>query len=92
MNIVKLDSPIQHGDEELTELCFRAMTTEDINRCGYPLKLYEDGGSLPQPQVISALISRLAKVPPSVVNKISPKDYNKCLAAVLGFLGDAEAG
>jgi hypothetical protein len=68
------------------------MNTEDLNRCGYPLKLFEDGASVPQTQVISSLISRLAKVPPSVVNKLSPKDYNKCLGAVLGFLGEAEAG
>lgn len=80
-----LSRPIVHGSEEITELEFREPTTKDVNTLGMPFKLNADLISEPIPAVTAKYISRLASIPPSVVEKIDVMDYMKLLYLVMGF-------
>ena len=89
--VVTLSTPVEHAGDELLEISLREVTAGDLSKCGYPMLLGEGNMVVPIPANISALISRCGRVPPSVVAKLTAKDFNKCMAAVLGFLEDAEA-
>ena len=88
---VPLSKPIQHGDDEITEIALREMTGADITKCGYPVQILDNGSSKPDGASISALIARLGGLPPSVVGKLCARDYNACMGVVMGFLGEGEA-
>ena len=88
---VTLSKPIEHAGDEIVEISLREMTTADITKCGYPIQILDGGASLPNAPAISALIARLGGLPPSVVGKLSARDFNACMGVVLGFLGDGEA-
>lgn len=92
MSTIVLSKPVPHGDEEIAELSLRELTTADLVKCGYPVQILDSGATVPNTPAIAGLIARLAGVPPSVVNKLSAKDFNLCMGVVMGFLGEAEAG
>lgn len=89
---VSLSKPIEHAGDEIVEISLREMTAADITKCGYPLQILEGGASKPDGASIAALIARLGSLPPSVVGKLSARDYNACMGVVMGFLGEGEAG
>lgn len=88
---VPLSKPIEHAGDEITEIALRAMTAADISKCGYPVQILAGGSTKPDGESIAALIARLGGLPPSVVGKLSARDYNACMGVVMGFLGDGEA-
>lgn len=89
---VKLANPIEHGSELVEVVSFRKMTAADLNKCGYPVMITDADMYIPIPMHISALIARCGSLPPSVVAKFSAKDFNACMAVLMGFLGEEEAG
>lgn len=80
-----LSVPVQHGSEELTELTLREPTPKDVNALGLPYKLHADLTSEPVPAVCAKYISRLAGIPPSVVEKVALSDYTMLLYMVVAF-------
>lgn len=94
---IQLSKPILvHGDE-VTELELREPTGEDVIALGYPyLIIIGDGDDVQamelRPKVIARYVARLAGIPPSSLNKVSPADFSGMTGAVMGFFGvEAEA-
>jgi hypothetical protein len=91
MSTVKLSTPIMAHGAEITELELREPLTKDIIELGLPtLLIVGDNGvtgvDIRQP-VCAKYISRLAGIPLSSVEKLSPKDFSLASAEVLGFFG-----
>lgn len=86
-----LSKPITVHGEEVTELELREPTGEDVIALGFPyLIVLGDGDEQAiemRPKVISRYASRLAGIPPSSLNKISPADFSVVTGAVIGFFG-----
>lgn len=87
----KLSKPVMHGDNEIAELELREMTGKDIIELGFPyLIIAEGGGELKiQVSVIMKYVSRLAAVPPSVIEKLSPSDITGLTGVVMLFFGQS---
>ncbi len=83
---VSLVKPVDNGAEKISQLEFKEPTGKLISAIGYPLS-FVDCGMQPSAKIISAYISRLAGVPPTVVEKLSAEDYSECLGVILGFFG-----
>ena len=85
METFTLSKPIQHGNSESTELTLREPTARDVNDLGLPFRLDASLISEPVPAVCAKYISRLAGIPPSVVEKIALSDYTMLLYRVVAF-------
>jgi len=78
-----LTSPIIQGSEEIKELSFRDATAKDLR--GMPME--------PKQGDFLDLGGILCAQSPSVMNKLSVKDYMKVLEIVAGFIsGGQETG
>lgn len=93
---IKLDSPVMHGDKELTSLTLRKLRTGDIVKTGYPYSTgLGDNDEITvniKPKTIAKYIVLLGNVPPSVVDKLDFADFNKCQAEIMTFFGKSAAG
>lgn len=87
--VFELPEPIVHGSETITELVFKPLTTKLINELGMPFR-FEAGVPMPVPAVCLRYASRLCGVPPSVIEKIPPKDYLQLCYMIVGFFGDSD--
>lgn len=85
METFTLSQPIQHGSEQIFELTLREPAAKDVNDLGLPFKLDASLLSEPVPAVCAKYISRLAGIPPSVVEKIALSDYTMLLYRVVAF-------
>lgn len=90
--VFELPAPITHGSETITELVFKPLTPKLINELGMPFR-FEAGSMVPMPipAVCLRYASRLCGVPPSVIEKIPPKDYLQLCYMIVGFFGDSDA-
>lgn len=94
---VTLSTPIQAHGEEVTELDLREPTAEDVIALGYPYLIIISGDDDSQameirPKIIARYIAKLAGIPPSAINKVTPGDFSRLTGAVMGFFGvEAEA-
>lgn len=89
---VKLDlkRPITIAGETISALEFAEPTGKDLRECGMPYSISTDGKAsvIFDTGAVSKLVSRLAKVPPSTVDRLAPVDYMACEAIIMGFFGD----
>jgi hypothetical protein len=83
---VKLIKPIENGEDQITELEFKEPNGKMISSIGYPL-VFIGSDAQPLAKIVSIYISRLAGVPPHVVDKLCAADYSACMGVVLGFFG-----
>ena len=93
---VTLSTPIQAHGEEVTELDLREPTGEDVIALGYPYLIIigdDDGQAMEiRPKIIARYVAKLAGIPPSAINKVTPADFSRLTGAVMGFFGvEAEA-
>lgn len=94
---IALSHPIQAHGEEVTELELREPTGEDVIALGYPYLIIIGGDDDSQameirPKVIARYVAKLAGIPPSAINKVTPADFSRLTGAVMGFFGvEAEA-
>ncbi|AOY00099.1 phage tail assembly protein [Jeongeupia sp. USM3] len=87
MNItVKLSAPVRAHGEEVNELVLRAPTGKDIREVGLPYAI-GDGRVLFESAVIAQFAVRLAGVPMSAIDALSPADWQSVMTAVVGFFG-----
>ena len=85
-----LNKPITIGDAEVSELDLREMTGKDMIEIGFPYLIItsDDAPQIKiQAGVIVKYISKLAAIPPSAVEKISPLDISGLTGVVMGFFG-----
>jgi hypothetical protein len=78
--IMKLRKPVIANGEEVNELKFREPTPADVESCGDPVT-WDLFNGLEQPvpiynvKAMSAMMSRLAAVPPSTIKALHIKDW-----------------
>jgi hypothetical protein len=86
-----LNEPIQAHGKEITELELRKPNGGDIRACGFPFAFTpnEDGGVtiVPQSAAISAMLARIANLPPSSVGQLSAPDWFAASMELLSFFG-----
>lgn len=85
METFTLSQPVMHGNTEITELTFREPTAKDVIQLGLPFTLNAELLSEPVPAVCAKYVSRLAGIPPSVVEKLPLIDYTQMLYLVVSF-------
>jgi hypothetical protein len=90
---VTLTEPIQAHGKEVGALEFRKPNGNDVRLCGYPFTITpnDDGSTTIKPDAgaISAMIARLAGIPPSSVGQLNFLDWNNCMGEVFSFFGQA---
>lgn len=88
MSTVQLSKPITAHGEETAELSFREPSVKDIRQIGLPQRLLPDGDSVAvevRADVVAQYIARLAAIPMSSVDQLAIRDFNACMAVVMGF-------
>lgn len=85
MKELELKKPIIAHGETLSVLEFDEPTGKDVRELGYPYQMNQDESVRLLAHVVSKYIVRLAKVPQSSVDQMSPADLNAAAWLVAGF-------
>jgi tail assembly chaperone E/41/14-like protein len=84
-----LRKPIQANGEEVSELVFREPNGGDIERAGNPVIVDVFSGDTIKltfdEKKMTAMMSRLAAVPPSSIRQLHPKDWNSIAWQLVHF-------
>lgn len=90
---MNLATPVDNGEEEITEITLREPLGEDIQKVGFPFLIIPGDGDEStidlRPKVIAKYISLLGGIPPSVVGKLSAADFTDLMGEVMGFFGES---
>lgn len=86
-----LKAPIEHAGETITELDVKEPTTKLAKQLGLPYAMGPDGSPRPNAAVCAAYLSKLAGLPPSLIETLGLADFNALCWAVVGFFGGAES-
>jgi len=84
-NTLTLSKAITAHNETLTVLEFREPTGKDVRQLGYPYQLNQDDSIKLLAGVTAKYIERLASIPMSSVDEMSPSDLNVASHLVAGF-------
>lgn len=88
---IQLTRAIQAHDEELTQLTLKELTTSLVRLLGIPYRFDETGTPYPVAELTAKYISKLAGIPLSSVDQLSPVDFNNLSLVIIGFfLSSAE--
>jgi hypothetical protein len=87
--LLRLEQPVEAHGETLRTLTLRPLRPEDVTRVGYPLKFDGHGGVEIVADRMSAMMARLADVPPSTVAQLAMADWQVALGVIIGFFGKA---
>ncbi|ENG2552692.1 TPA: phage tail assembly protein [Citrobacter farmeri] len=85
MQELELNHPITAHGESLSVLEFNEPTGKDVRELGYPYQMNQDESIKLQAHIIAKYIVRLANVPLSAVDQMSPGDLNAAGWLVAGF-------
>ena len=87
---LSLKKPVEIAGETISELSFDDLTVRMIREIGMPFTLDTTGKSQLSidPDTVAKYVHKLAKVPPSTVDKLSPADFLACQAVIMGFFGE----
>lgn len=88
MTVFELSVPITHGQESLTELTINEPTAKQIREIGIPFRISASAGSQDfdfNADRMCRYISKLAAIPPSVVDQICASDFMRIAAVICGF-------
>lgn len=85
MQELELNHPITAHGETLSVLEFNEPTGKDVRELGYPYQMNQDESIKLQAHIIAKYIVRLANVPLSAVDQMSPGDLNAAGWLVAGF-------
>ena len=82
----KLETPIEAHGEKITEIEFREPTAGDIVDCGDPIDIdFSTGGMRFNPAEMTEMMALLAKVPPSTIRAMTPRDWKACAMLLTTF-------
>lgn len=84
-NTLMLSKAITAHNETLTVLEFREPTGKDVRELGYPYQVSNDESIKLSASITAKYISRLANIPMSSVDEMSPSDMGLAGALVIGF-------
>lgn len=94
MTVIKLTTPITHGEKTLTVLTIAAPTAKQIREVGMPFRVSADVGSRDfemNTERLCRYISKLAAIPPSVVDQLSAADFMKISGVIGDFFAESPA-
>jgi hypothetical protein len=81
-------SVVANGDEVMS-LSFREPTAGDIEVCGNPVNIDVFAGETPKvtfdAKAMTAMLARLALVPPSTIRNMHPRDWNTAAWNIASF-------
>ena len=85
MKELQLTKPINAHGEAIHVLEFSEPTGKDVRELGYPYQMNQDESIKLQAHIIAKYIVRLAEVPLSTVDQMTPGDLNTAGWLVAGF-------
>ncbi|MBM6634621.1 phage tail assembly protein [Leclercia adecarboxylata] len=85
MQEMLLNQPVNAHGETISVLEFKEPTGKDVRELGYPYQMNQDESIKLQAHIIAKYIVRLASVPLSTVDQMSPGDLNTAGWLVAGF-------
>ncbi|MEY8710453.1 phage tail assembly protein [Mangrovibacter phragmitis] len=85
MKELELTRPVPAHGETIHVLEFNEPTGKDVRELGYPYQMNQDESVKLLANVVSKYIVRLANVPQSTVDQMSPADLNQAAWLVAGF-------
>lgn len=85
MKELELNKPVQAHGETTSVLEFNEPTGKDVRELGYPYQMNQDESVKLLAHVVAKYIVRLANVPLSTVDQMSPGDLNAAGWLVAGF-------
>lgn len=88
---IKLEKPIKAHDEEIDALVLRKPTGKDVRELGLPYRIGSDESVNMNADIVAKYVSRLAAIPMSSVDMMTPVDMNAACWAVAGFFMDSTA-
>jgi hypothetical protein len=87
---VKLSKAIQAHGAEVTEIELRPPVGKDIRESGFPYSMDAQESLHFDSKSVAKYIEKLAGIPPSSVDAMSPADFQACLGVIMGFFGGAQ--
>ena len=89
-----LSKPIKAHGEELVELVLSEPTAKDVRELGYPFMAVPGANGVAEPKLYPDIgakyIVRLAKIPMSSVDQLTPGDLFVLHSEICGFFGVGE--
>lgn len=85
MKELELKHPVTAHGETISVLEFNEPTGKDVRELGYPYQMNQDESIKLQAHIIAKYIVKLANVPLSTVDQMSPGDFNAAGWLVAGF-------
>ncbi len=85
MSELALSKPIPAHGETLHVLEFSDPTGRDVRELGFPYQMNQDESIKLQAHIVAKYVARLAKIPLSSVDEMSPADLNAAGWLVAGF-------
>jgi len=76
---------VRQGSETVHELTFREPTGGDINRCGNPCHVNQDGDVVILERKMTTMMSQLSGILPPFIEAMDPRDWNSCAYRLRGF-------
>nr|WP_153879731.1 phage tail assembly protein [Citrobacter freundii] len=85
MKELELKHPVTAHGETVSVFEFNEPTGKDVRELGYPYQMNQDESIKLQAHIIAKYIVKLASVPLSTVDQMSPADLNSAGWLVAGF-------
>lgn len=82
---LQLKTPVTAHGEAVHVLEFKEPTGKDVRELGYPYQMNQDESIKLQAHIVAKYIVRLADVPLSTVDQMTPGDLNNAGWLVAGF-------
>ena len=76
---------VRKGADTVHELTFREPTGGDINRCGNPCHINQDGDVVILERKMTTMMSQLSGILPPFIELMDPRDWNSCAYRLRGF-------
>ena len=76
---------VRSGADTVHELVFREPTGGDINRCGNPCHVNQDGDVIILERKMTTMMSQLSGILPPFIESMDPRDWNSCAYRLRGF-------
>src|SRR5262245_35409144 len=81
-----LHKPIRDNNgREVKELSFREPTGGDINRCGNPCRVDQNGDVIIDERKMSLIMANLSGILSPLLDTMDPRDWNSCAYRLRGF-------
>lgn len=74
-----------NNGREIREIVFRQPTGGDINRCGNPCRINQDGDVVFDERKMSLIMANLSGILSPILDGMDPRDWNSCAYRLRSF-------